>query len=380
MRKPCSRRQFLLSALTLPAMSLARAAPQQHVAIIGAGVAGLACADALVKAGLRVSLFEASNRVGGRCWTVRSGDVVGDTITDKHGSPQTCHWPAGEQLDAGAWRVLPSHRRVLALIERLGLRTAPLRSNGNNIDGAMYLPSGMDTIPRALAAELTTRWPDKFALHLQSPVAHIDVDSAHRTTLYDAHNRRITSADLAIIALPAAQWSRLSITGSALAWPARKPLTHADAIKIAGLSQMPLTSGFSSHLIAPGLQLITPPTGRVLTLYGNSQALSDLLQGPRAEQIQKVHARLRTHLLSIEEHSALVVQWSRIPHQGAAATRIDDERWAAQLRAGSPPLFFASDSLSEDNGWQEGALESAERAVAGLFSHLNAPLSPSYQR
>lgn len=37
-----------------------------HVAIIGAGMAGLRCADILIQNGVKVTLFEARNRVGGR--------------------------------------------------------------------------------------------------------------------------------------------------------------------------------------------------------------------------------------------------------------------------------------------------------------------------
>ena len=41
-----------------------------EVVVIGAGVAGLACAQALCEAGLRVTILEARSRVGGRIWTI----------------------------------------------------------------------------------------------------------------------------------------------------------------------------------------------------------------------------------------------------------------------------------------------------------------------
>jgi len=41
-----------------------------EVVVIGAGVAGLACAQALCEAGLQVTILEARSRVGGRIWTV----------------------------------------------------------------------------------------------------------------------------------------------------------------------------------------------------------------------------------------------------------------------------------------------------------------------
>lgn len=49
------------------------------VAIVGGGVAGLACAVALGDSGLRVAIFESSHRLGGRAcsWSdAHTGDVV----------------------------------------------------------------------------------------------------------------------------------------------------------------------------------------------------------------------------------------------------------------------------------------------------------------
>jgi len=37
-----------------------------HVCVVGAGVAGLRCADVLSKRGIKVTLLEARNRIGGR--------------------------------------------------------------------------------------------------------------------------------------------------------------------------------------------------------------------------------------------------------------------------------------------------------------------------
>lgn len=39
---------------------------QLHIGIVGAGFAGLRCADVLLQHGHKVTIFEARNRVGGR--------------------------------------------------------------------------------------------------------------------------------------------------------------------------------------------------------------------------------------------------------------------------------------------------------------------------
>lgn len=45
-------------------------AAQPRIAIVGAGLAGLACADALKSSGIQATLYDASNRVGGRCYSL----------------------------------------------------------------------------------------------------------------------------------------------------------------------------------------------------------------------------------------------------------------------------------------------------------------------
>ncbi len=47
------------------------AAAQERVVVLGAGLAGLAAADALKGAGYRVTMLEASDRIGGRVQTYR---------------------------------------------------------------------------------------------------------------------------------------------------------------------------------------------------------------------------------------------------------------------------------------------------------------------
>ena len=51
-------------------------ATQPQIAVVGAGLAGLTCAYRLKQAGLNAQVYEASMRLGGRCWTIHDFDPL----------------------------------------------------------------------------------------------------------------------------------------------------------------------------------------------------------------------------------------------------------------------------------------------------------------
>jgi monoamine oxidase len=76
-----NRREFLASMGKLaaagavasagwPRLAASASTPNVSVAIVGAGLAGLACADELKRNGIAATLYDANNRAGGRCWSL----------------------------------------------------------------------------------------------------------------------------------------------------------------------------------------------------------------------------------------------------------------------------------------------------------------------
>jgi monoamine oxidase len=119
-----TRREFLVAGAaagaalsTLGALrpSAARAASSPRIAIVGAGIAGLNACLALADSGLDSTVYEASNRVGGR---------MHSDATTWAASGQTSEW-CGELIDQG-------HKTILSLAQRFHLPTANLLAGEPN--------------------------------------------------------------------------------------------------------------------------------------------------------------------------------------------------------------------------------------------------------
>jgi monoamine oxidase len=131
-----TRRRFLVGAgAALAAARLAppaRGAAAPKVVVVGAGLAGLTCALRLKQQGVVADVYEASGRLGGRCWTGR-GDFAEGQIYE-HG---------GELIDNG-------HIAVKHLAQELGLKLDDLiqaEENGTEMiadfDGDPYTFAAM---------------------------------------------------------------------------------------------------------------------------------------------------------------------------------------------------------------------------------------------
>lgn len=134
-RLDASRRRFLGTlgaggaALTLAACAprALRDAPHEaadEVVVVGAGIAGLTCAFRLRQAGVPVRVIEASNRVGGRMFSLRD------------------HFPDGQVVELGGELIDSDHVRIRTLAQELGIALDDLHTDDPALQGDVWFAGG----------------------------------------------------------------------------------------------------------------------------------------------------------------------------------------------------------------------------------------------
>ena len=183
-----TRRAFVaragLAGLGLTAVGrlapVARGAAAPKVAVVGAGLAGLTAAHRLRQAGIAATVYEASSRLGGRCWTGRGLFAEGQLY--EHG---------GELVDSG-------HLATKHLVQELGLDLHNLVQHeaGTELrgyfDGAAYSHAQMSIDLKAIWQQL-----------------HKDVSAASYPTTYRLSTPRGRELDRMSIA----DWIELYVPG-----------------------------------------------------------------------------------------------------------------------------------------------------------------------
>jgi monoamine oxidase len=109
----------------------------ERVAVVGAGIAGLHCAYRLQQAGVNVTVYEASSRVGGRMFTVSDDDVY-----------------AGQLFELGGELIDSNHATLLALAEELEIELDD-RLADESIQRDVWFVAGAE-IPEATIVEQFT--------------------------------------------------------------------------------------------------------------------------------------------------------------------------------------------------------------------------------
>ena len=161
-----------------------------RVAVLGAGIAGLVAAYELLRAGYDVQVFEASNRIGGRVWSIRGGDLVVQT-----GRPdQRCEFDEGLYFNAGAARLPTHHHIIMGYARQFGVPLEVMvnvnRSAGLDSDGVIAQRQGVNDT-RGLISELLAKAINRGALDMElagidraAVLGHLDdvghLDKAHR--------------------------------------------------------------------------------------------------------------------------------------------------------------------------------------------------------
>jgi len=172
-----------LAAAAMLAGPLSRvlAAGGQRIVVVGGGLAGLTCAYRLKQAGYRADLYEASDRLGGRCWT-RRGDFAEGQIAE-HG---------GELIDQG-------HTQTRQLAQELGLKLDNLLSAEANGTDPFYYFDGRPYSFAEATDDLKGIWQQ----------LHKDVSAASYPTLYNLSTQRGRELD----AMSIADWISAYVPG-----------------------------------------------------------------------------------------------------------------------------------------------------------------------
>jgi monoamine oxidase len=101
-----------------------RAPTGTRVIVLGAGIAGLTAAYELQKLGYQCEVLEARSRTGGRCFTIRRGQV-----SEEVGAPtQRATFDPDLYLNAGPARIPHHHTTTLAYCRELGVAIEPFCS------------------------------------------------------------------------------------------------------------------------------------------------------------------------------------------------------------------------------------------------------------
>lgn len=180
------RRRILQGGALLALASGAEAAPAKKrpaapkIAVIGGGLAGLTAAHDLARAGLDAEVFEASSRLGGRCWSDRRTFAGGQVIER-----------GGELIDS-------NHRHILHLARRLGLTVDDvLDAEAPGTDGWIWF-DGQRYTAEAMMADFAPLYP---------------VIREQARAVADPDYRRSTATARAIDALSVTEWIERHVPG-----------------------------------------------------------------------------------------------------------------------------------------------------------------------
>jgi monoamine oxidase len=161
------RRAFLAGAGGLAAAAVAppalASAAGPDVAIVGAGLAGLACGDELRAAGVPLTLYEAATRAGGRQWSLRGS------------------FP-GQVAERGGELIDNPHKTMLGYVKRFGLTLEDM----GKIPGEVFYRFGGQMWPESVVV-------DQYRAFVEAMRADLRASSGSPTAL--SHNEADETLD-----------------------------------------------------------------------------------------------------------------------------------------------------------------------------------------
>lgn len=313
-------RRSVLALLSTAALAGPARAKGLSVAVIGAGMAGIAAASSLQRAGATVTLYEARNRIGGRVWTDRD-------------------WP-GLPVDMGAGWIHGTKGNPLTQLAKeahLPLYRTSYDSGLSFRDGAEVddLPDPWDLISTAQAAA----WEAAADLSLRAAIEGLSdwrsLPRAQRSALRAAILREV-EMDVA------ADWDALS----ARHFDAGESFRGGDALILPGYDRL-------AHHAAQGLDIRLG--ARVLRVSATAQgARLDMADGAQVT----ADTVICTLPLGVLKSGAVTFDPPLSPARQTAVDRLGmgllNKLW---LRFDAPPPVPAVDWLSDlsvpDGSWPE---------------------------
>ena len=395
-----------------------------RVVVVGAGLAGLAAADALHRAGVDVNVLEARDRVGGRVWSVPF---------------------AGGIVERGAEFVLPCNTAIEALASRFGLRLAPkgtpygrreprgaeavspadLEALFDRI-AAGYAPPGTKTLDEAITRlELEPRLAALIRARLEVSMGHpasdlrSDVIGEGAATFGDFESYTVAGGNAELARALAGELGgriHLSSPVRSLRWNEEGVNVRTDGDELAARAAViaiptaPLADiRFEPALRGPTAEALesvrygqnaklfvrlrapSPPSAIMsvsrrfwsytqldargepapfVTAYaGTTDAVQALADPENLEGWIEELAALRPDL-ELDPDAALLSTWHDDPWvRGSYSARsVSSPLRDAELSTPLGPLFFAGEHTAGDwHGLMEGALRSGERAAGQLL-------------
>ena len=387
------RRLLLGSALAVGLAGSARAADLDAL-VVGAGVAGLAAARALIAAGRSVLVLEARERIGGRVFSDTSLGFVFD-----HGAPTTIGPTQAYAIVINGKELVGEDRaRYARILGEMEGKVEQLRRLRPDIDPVRALPIA-DAVEKLALAEVLRRTPSFPPIVLQGDFKA--AGAAQPLKLGTRVVRVDSTGQLVRVVTPAAEYSArcliVTVPSGALGDVGFAP--PLSAAKKAAIANLPMALydkvaiAFSRKVIdAPAdtrvLALVSKPASeRVVEAYLRPQGHEGAILFFPAEEARQLEAGGPTAAgaTALSLLAELFGPELRSAYTGARSTRWGEDRYARGAWSVGPAaaraelarphherVLFAGEATAPDNtgGSLMGAHASGQRAAREALALL----------